>query len=146
MNAAVVHQPQLDPTPQHGDWPVEDVRVQVLALLAALYPDGDLREKRRERRYPFPYPVRLTPVGEDGITPQGDTIVAAGKDLSPRGLAFYHPAPLADRRMIVSLESGNGCWLGFLIDLQWCRFTEQGWYESGGRFVRSVPSPVGSPE
>ena len=44
--------------------------------------------------------------------------------------------------MIVSLESRSGQWLGFLIDVTWCRFTKQGWYESGGRFLQSVLSPV----
>jgi hypothetical protein len=44
--------------------------------------------------------------------------------------------------MIASLESGNGRWLGFLIDLTWCRFNRHGWYESGGRFLQAVLSPV----
>ena len=44
--------------------------------------------------------------------------------------------------MIVSLRTGTGAWLGFLIDLTWCRFTKQGWYESGGRFLQSVLSPI----
>jgi hypothetical protein len=45
--------------------------------------------------------------------------------------------------MIVSLEVGADAWLGFLIDLSWCRFTKQGWYESGGRFRQVVNSPIG---
>ena len=65
-----------------------------------------------------------------------------GKHLSERGLGFYHPQPLPYRRMIVSLEGPRGDWFGFLIDLTWCRFTRQGWYESGGRFLESVASPM----
>jgi len=57
-------------------------------------------------------------------------------------LGFYHPHPLPYRRMIVSLETGDGRWLSFLIDLTWCRFTKQGWYESGGRFLQPVDPPI----
>jgi len=44
--------------------------------------------------------------------------------------------------MIASLEIGKGRWFGFLIDLNWCRFTKDGWYESGGRFIQTVLSPM----
>jgi hypothetical protein len=44
--------------------------------------------------------------------------------------------------MIATLESSNGVRLGFIIDLSWCRFTKHGWYESGGRFLQSVLSPL----
>jgi len=107
-----------------------------------LYPNHELAERRRENRYPFPYLIHLTPVAEDGITPQGETLVVVGRHLSERGLGFYHPQPLPYRRMIASLETPRGQWLGFLIDLTWCRFTRQGWYESGGRLLQSVLSPL----
>ena len=119
-----------------------DLRTQVWGLLSTLYPKDSLVERRRENRYPFPFLVHLTPVDDDGQPSKTETIVVVGKHLSERGLGFYHPKPLPYRRMIVSLESSGGQWLGFLIDLSWCRFTKQGWYESGGRFIRSVLSPV----
>jgi hypothetical protein len=119
----------------------DDVSTQVWALLTSLYPQNHLVERRREHRYPFPYLIRLTSVAEDGFTPEGETVVVVGKHLSQRGVGFYHPRPLPHRRMIVSLEAGEGCWLSFLIDLTWCRFTEQHWYESGGRFIQAVATP-----
>ena len=122
--------------------PVDDeVAAQVWGVLTTLYPETNVSERRRQNRYPFPYLVHLTPVGKDGITPEGETIVVVGKHLSERGLGFYHRQPLPYRRMIVSLQSGSGQWLGFLIDLNWCRFTKHGWYESGGRFLQSVLAP-----
>ncbi len=121
-----------------------DVQAQVWGVLATLYPHHDLAERRRDSRYPFPYLVHLTPVADDGITPNGETVVVVGKHLSERGLGFYHHRPLPHRRMIVSLETPGGQWIGFLVDLSWCRFTKQGWYESGGRFLKSVLSPVQS--
>ena len=137
-----IREPQLELLPEPTESAEDDVRAQVYGLLTTLCFHNDLIERRHCGRYPFPYLVNLTPVAEDGVTPEGETLVAVGKHLSERGLGFYHPQPLPYRRMIVSLEARSGQWLGFLIDVTWCRFTKQGWYESGGRFLQSVLSPV----
>jgi hypothetical protein len=120
----------------------DDIRPQIQDLLATLHSRGGVIERRRELRYPFPYLIHLTPVGDDGESPCGESVVVVGKHLSERGLGFYHPKPLPYRRMIATLESSNGVRLGFIIDLSWCRFTKHGWYESGGRFLQSVLSPL----
>jgi hypothetical protein len=132
---------ELDLMPSGNTLLVDDVRTQVWGLLSTLYPKQDFVERRCETRYPFPYLVHLTPVDEDESLLQSETVVVVGKHLSERGLGFYHPKPLPYRRVIASLES-NGRWLGFLLDLTWCRFTRQGWYESGGRILESVLSPM----
>lgn len=126
--------------------PAEDpeLRARVWKVLSALGPNGDRIERRGRRRYPYPYLVRLTPVGDDGITPQGEPLVVVGKHLSEQGLGFYHSGPLPYRRMIASLESSDGTWLGFLLDITWCRFVKQGWYESGGRFLQPAGATVGN--
>jgi hypothetical protein len=131
----------LEPTLQGDDV----VRRQVWGALTALYPHGRVVERRMDPRFPYPHPLYLTPVAEDGITPAGESVVAVGKTISDRGLGFYYPQPLAHRRMIVSLETCDLQWAGFLIDLTWCRFTKYGWYESGGRFLHAVPSPIQRP-
>lgn len=120
----------------------DEVRARVLGLLAALYPAHERVERRRENRYPFPYLVHLTPVNDDGTTPSSETVVVVGKHLSERGLGFYHPRPLPYRRMIASIAAADGSWIGLLVDLNWCRFTREGWYESGGRFLQAVASPL----
>jgi hypothetical protein len=109
-------------------------------VLGGLHNGSKRIERRGRRRYPYPYLVRLTPVDGDGVTPQGETVVAVGKHLSEQGIGFYHRNPLPYRRMIVALETAGGDRLRLLIDVTWCRFTEQGWYESGGRFLQTVPS------
>jgi len=119
-----------------------NVNQRVNTLLAALYPQGAIVDRRKEVRYPYPHMVYLTPLAEDGISPQGDNIVVAGKQLSENGLGFFHQQPLPHRRMIVSLDQGRGQWLGLIIDLSWCRFTKFGWYESGGRLLEVVDSPL----
>ncbi|HUT93031.1 MAG TPA: hypothetical protein VMY37_26440 [Thermoguttaceae bacterium] len=114
----------------------------VSKVLAALCPQGNGTERRSGRRHPYPYLVQLTPVGDDGITAVGETVVVVGKHLSEHGMGFYHPAPLPHRRMIALLETA-GVRLALLIDVTWCRFLKQGWYESGGRFLQTVHVPVG---
>jgi len=136
------HQAQLDLLPEEKDVPEEDIRTQVWGLLMTLYPRNEVAERRHNSRYAFPYLVHLSPVADDGITPEGESLVVVGKHLSEKGIGFYHPQPIPHRRMVVSLEAGNGQWLGFLIDLNWCRFTKHGWYESGGRFLQAILSPV----
>ena len=124
--------------------PDESIQSCVCGLLASFRPQSARLERRSSQRYPFPYLLHLTPIGADGDVAEQETLVVVGKHLSEQGLGFYHTRPLPHRRMIVSFETGSGSWLSFLIDLTWCRFTKQGWYESGGRFLQSVPSPVDS--
>jgi hypothetical protein len=138
----MLSQPNLELLPEQPGAADNEVRSQVRGLLTTLYPQHDWVERRSEGRYAFPYLIHLTPVGRDGLTPHDQGIVVVGKHLSERGLDFYHREPLPYRRMIASLEGSNGHWLGFLIDLRWCRFTKHGWYESGGRFLQAVLSPV----
>ncbi len=135
--------PQLDLLGPRDGTTGDDVRTQVWGLLTTLYPRNDLVERRRDNRYPFPCLVHLTPVGRDGVSPEGETVVVVGRHLSENGLGFFHQQPLPHRRMIASLECGKGRWIGFLIDLNWCRFTKDGWYESGGRFLQAVLAPEG---
>jgi len=134
--------PQLDLLSNRDSTVDDDVRTQVWGLLTTLYPRNDLMERRRDNRYPFPCLVHLTPLGKDGVSPEGETVVVVGKHLSEHGVGFYHQQPLPHRRMIASIEGPKGHWFGFLLDLNWCRFTKEGWYESGGRFLETVLSPM----
>ncbi len=137
---ASLRYPQIDLLPEPGA-ANDEIRTQVWGLLSTLYPKVAVTERRGETRYPFPFLVHLTPLGEDGTASCEESVVVVGKHMSERGLGFYHPKPLPHRRMIASLEGPRG-WFGFLVDLTWCRFTRQGWYESGGRFLEAVDSPM----
>lgn len=120
----------------------EAIRDRVHELLMLMHRPGYKPERRGDRRYPYPQLVRLTPIGLDGQMPCGPAIVVAGKSLSEGGFGFYHPQPLSQRRMVASFHAGDSRWVGFLIDLPWCRFKAEGWYESGGRFLKAVPAIV----
>lgn len=121
--------------------PEDEIRTNVWSILTSLYPRGRVIERRRDMRYPYPHLVVLTPVDESGQHQLGDTVVVAGRQLSERGLGFFHPTPLPFRHVIACLELDCGRQASFLLDLNWCRFTRRGWYESGGRFLKVCAAP-----
>lgn len=134
-DAAVAHDPRSAPD--------EEVRSQVWQLLGGMYPQGNGVERRQSQRYPFPQLITLSPVSIGGLTTKGRNLTVVGKHLSEGGLGFFHPQPLSDRLVIASLEADGGRFFGFLLDIHRCRFTRHGWYESGGKFLRAAPSPLG---
>lgn len=99
-------------------------------------------DRRRAPRQAYPYPLQLTPLDTSATPLAAETTAVLGKFISPQGLDFYHREPLTDRRVIASLSCGTDRWVAFLLDLRWCRFNQYGWYESGGVFLRTVPSPL----
>ena len=128
---AVVYPPGVS---NFGNWTPPPAREQVLAMFGGALPAGTEL-----------YPQRVTAQGGETFTlwwPLSTVSVVVGKDLSEHGISFYHPEVIPHRRMIASLDMGRGRWLGVLVDLRWCRFTKAGWYESGGRFLQLVQSPV----
>jgi hypothetical protein len=140
--SAVVGFPHLETSLESSPQCDDLLRQQVWGILTSVYPRGRVVQRRLDLRYPYPHLLYLTPVADDGITPAGESAVVIGKCLSERGLGFFYQQPLAHRRMIASLESSTTRWAGFLIDITWCRFTQFGWYESGGRFIQAVTSPI----
>lgn len=121
----------------------EDLHRQIRALISSLlYQESCRSERRRQLRYAFPKLMYVTPLGDAGMTPIAESIVAIGKDLSENGLGFYHTKPLDCSRTIVSLRTGGNNWGAFVIDLKRTRPIQQDWYESGGRFVQSLPIPA----
>jgi len=112
----------------------DQLRWQVRELLSGLYPTGPF-ERRTEQRYPFPKLIQLRPVAPDGTTSIGKPVTVSGKQISEAGLSFFHPEPLPYRLVVASLEKPNRQRCEFLLDVDWCRFTQAGWYESGGKFI-----------
>jgi hypothetical protein len=123
----------------------DEIADLVLSALDALDPCRKAGERRRETRYPYPYPIHITPFTADGQANVDQTFVVIGKHLAPHGVDFYSREPLADRRVIASLYAGEQGWIGLVVELAWCRFGRHGWYDNGGRFVALVPSPVAEP-
>ena len=98
-------------------------------------------ERRREARYPYPYPIHLTPFAERAARRR--SYARRDRQASvPHGIDFYCRQPLAERRVIASLDCGREGWIGLVVELEWCRFSRHGWYDNGGRFVAVVPTPL----
>ena len=138
MTATVSSNPALEMRFASLPTSEDSVKQQVRQLMGQLFPAGLGVERRNSGRYPFPFLVRLTPVDERTLQPIAEAFVVVGKDLSERGLGFFHPHPLPYRRAIVTIEDSSRRSVSLLIDLNWCRFTRHGWYDSGGRFLQVV--------
>jgi hypothetical protein len=115
---------------------------RVELALAAAHPTRRAADRRREARYPYPYPIFLTPCDGPSGSPPAKPIPVIGKQLSLHGIDFYYREPLPYRRVIASLDGGDDGWIGLLLELAWCRFSRHGWYDNGGRFLAVVPSPL----
>ena len=120
----------------------ERIAASIHEVLAAVPGTRRVLERRRESRYPYPYPLHLTPLDADGLPDAERTFVVIGKHLSDRGLDFYCKNPLPHRRVVASLDGGAAGWIGLLLELAWCRFGRHGLYDNGGRFLALVRSPL----
>lgn len=112
---------------------------QICRLLTAEVTRDWRGEIRGPKRYAFPQLIQVQPLGRDG-TPEGEALVACGRDISAEGIGFYMPQPLSCARAILSFQGRDGEKLSVLTKQRWCRFTQYGWYENGGVFLRVVPA------
>jgi hypothetical protein len=113
----------------------------VYELIEGLYPHV-AAERRRYDRSPVPYLFRLTPLDADGQPLAGQPMTVVGRDISPRGMSFFHEQPLLFRRAIVTLDHPEVPTFTVEVDIRWCRFAKVGWYESGARLIRYVDAAV----
>ena len=99
-------------------------------------------ERRRYGRIPLPLLLQVTPLDQTGQRLENLTTTVVGKDISPRGVSFFHQQPLPYRRVIVTFEHPEVGHFTMEVDVSWCQFTEYGWYVSGGRQVRAGAQKV----
>lgn len=108
-------------------------------LLVRLHPTVTF-ERRGTERMALPLLLRLVPLDEVHEPLEGAAVTVVGKNISRRGLSFYHEQPIPYRRALVTAQVPDGEPFVAEIDIGWCRFTKPGWYESGGRLVTIVPA------
>jgi hypothetical protein len=95
-------------------------------------------ERRQFGRIALPLVLQITPLDQTGQPLEHLATSAVGKDISPRGISFFHELPLPHRRAIASFEHQDVGRFSVEVDVSWCRFTSPGWYQSGGRLIRTV--------
>ena len=127
---------------------------RVRSLLSSLHSADCRGSRRREQRFPYPCLLRMTPYDEDTAPSDfeegygddfdgyrmADATTVVGHEISLAGIGFYHQEPITDRLVVIELSDDRPASspLRVLVDLSWCRFAREGWYESGGRMVREL--------
>jgi hypothetical protein len=120
------------------------LRRDVQNLVARLHPDVTI-DRRADARVALPVLLQLVPLDDEWQPIAAETITVAGKNISRRGISFYHDRPLPYRRAVISVAHPELGDFAAEIDLNWCRFTSPGWYESGGWLVRSLNTNAAEP-
>ena len=95
-------------------------------------------ERRSSIRHAYPELIRVIPADKRG-NPTGDPVSVVGKHISLSGFGFFHNGPLPEKYVIAEFQSGEET-ERLLLNLVWCRFLREGWYDSGGKFVIVVDS------
>jgi hypothetical protein len=111
--------------------------IQVEALLSRLYPAVEC-DRRQEDRAAISVLFRLTPFDANHQLLVQEASIVVGKNISRRGVSFYHEKAITHRRALIELADPAAGIFVVEIDVTWCRFTKPGWYESGGRLIRSA--------
>ena len=102
---------------------------QVTSLLFAVV-KGEA-SRRLQQRHPFFRPVTITTGGGTGTK-----LSAVSRDISRMGIGLLHSMPLDAGRVMLQVPSTTGHELDICAELRWCAPASEGWYVSGGRFVR----------
>ena len=122
---------------------IREIESLVDGASASWHTSAQVMQSRGLHRFAYCKPLWITPVDELAEQPSCDAIVVDGRDLSPGGVSFVHVAPLPYRIVVVTFQSADGRRASVLTRLNWCRFTRDGRYQSGGRFLRLFELPDG---
>lgn len=117
---------------------LQEIESLVDTLVASWNRSYQVVPNRRWHRAALDKPVVLTPLDEETELPVGDPLIASGKDVSVRGISFLHIDPLPYCKVAVSFPDDQEIPTSVVTWLKWCRFTKEGLYQSGGRFVRMI--------
>lgn len=115
---------------------LDEIRMRVRLAVAHMLPIRTEQERRREHRYPFPYPITMLAADAQGNVIDEKPMFVIGRHLSEKGFDFYSKDPVPHRFLIAQLPVSKEQTVGILMDLNWCRFGQHGWYENGGKFTK----------
>lgn len=105
-------------------------------ITASWEPNGSTLEPRKLHRMTFTERLILTPMCESSLQPTGDSLLIQGHDLSLGGLSFSHRNPLIFSEVAITFLQPDNSSVTIATKLNWCRFSRQGIYFSGGQFLR----------
>jgi len=104
----------------------------------ARLPAGVGDNRRHADRVAIPLLLRIAALDGSLTDGNAEAITAVGKDLSRSGIGFFHHEPLPHRHVALSFDDPRLEGLSVEVELNRCRFSNLGWYESGGRLLRLV--------
>lgn len=117
---------------------------RLLNCLVAEWGDNVTFHRRSELRTLFTDPLVLTPFDAGSDSPNGEPRLVTGRNVSLHGISFEHETPLPHRDIVLTFALPGGNVESIVTRLMWCRFNRDGRYQSGGRLMRSIASPIGS--
>ncbi len=109
------------------------------------------RERRASRRYPLHQPVTVTPIDSSSGRARNDQAFDGFVlDISAGGFGLLVPRLLTTEQAVLSFWNHGRAWCHMLFQPCWTKFSGQGYYQIGGRFLGVLPenfcSPSGPPE
>ncbi len=107
---------------------------EVKTLLERIRPAVE-QDRRGGGRTAIPFLFELSPAPGEVPDELAQKLVVVGKDITHRGIGFFHERPIPYRRGILTVDLPGDGPVQLEVDLLWCRFTSLGWYESGGRLL-----------
>lgn len=125
---------QIVPLPDGPDMAAS--LAQHLDRFLARLPPSVGQDRREMTRVAIPLLLRITPIEGGDDADDGPPLTAVGKDLSRGGIGLFHRDPLPHRHVVLTFDDARLEGLSVEVELNRCRFSNLGWYESGGRLLR----------
>jgi hypothetical protein len=100
---------------------------------ASWHRSASLVHSRRSHRVPFSGPLGLRGLDE-ALEPVDEPLTATARDISGDGISFRHDGPLPYRFVELTYDTARGP-VTRRAKLTWCRYSIDGFYVSGGRFL-----------
>lgn len=121
---------------------VEEISRMIDSLVASWQTPVTIQQRRRWHRMKYTRLLLMTPL--DTVTEEicGEPQIVTGRDISPGGISFSHREPMPYRKTILTFVLTDGDVESAVTKLTWCRFTRDGWYQSGGMFLRRTKCPI----
>lgn len=104
-----------------------------LERTASWHRSASLVYSRRSHRVPFSGPLCLRGLDE-AFEPVDEPLTATARDISGDGISFRHDGPLPYRFVELTSDTARGP-VTRRAKLTWCRYSIDGFYISGGRFL-----------
>ncbi|GEM_PF-6492187 len=104
--------------------------------------DGSRREpsaadRRAQVRASLNRTLRLIPLRYPECQTVDEPLEVMAKNISPDGLGFLYHRPVPYRYVALVFEGPHHV-ITLAMELNWCQFCGEGWYETGGRFLGPI--------